>query len=94
MKVLLAKWLATGLVDGFPTCCLCRDKMFGMMTLCMVAMLALFYVGMIARDARCACRDGEGKKGSVCTRCSRRPLNLAFVSLNKEPMFCLGWPMK
>ena len=33
-----------------------------MMTLCMVAMLALFYVGMIARDARCACRDEMGRE--------------------------------
>ena len=36
--------------------------MFGMMTLCMVAMLALFYLGMIARDARCTCRERTSKK--------------------------------
>ena len=39
--------------------------MFGMMTLCMVAMLALFYLGMIARDARCTCRERESKKRLV-----------------------------
>ena len=42
-----------------------RDKMFGMMTLCMVAMLALFYLGMIARDARGTCRERKSKKRLV-----------------------------
>ena len=40
--------------------------MFGMMTLCMVAMLALFYLGMIARDARCTCREGKSKNRIWC----------------------------
>ena len=35
-----------------------RDKMFGMMTLCMVAMLALFYVGMIARHVEVGQKGG------------------------------------
>ena len=40
--------------------------MFGMMTLCMVAMLALFYLGMIARDARCTCRERGRAKRDWC----------------------------
>ena len=40
--------------------------MFGMMTLCMVAMLALFYLGMIARDARCTSRERKDKKRHLC----------------------------
>ena len=57
--------------------------MFGMMTLCMVAMLALFYLGMIARDARCTCRERKSKK-----RLARLPdLILGWMQLVHQTTF-------